>query len=1114
MKNVLFVLLFSISGLVTWAQNDQRLPAYGYEMDRVRALKALQIPYFSGPMNVQRKDSLLPQLAVNTASPGVLQLYNPFTGTWSNVGSGIGVPLNEITNATASSGLRDHGTNTIQWYWNNLGFSNSTGMQFASTSTNLSDGSAIFRSNLAGTSVASGRKTYAGVFSNISTGTNNTNFGLWLLASGGTQNIALATTAGQVAINTITPHASALLHLSSTTQGSLLTPMSGAQMNAISSPANGLMLYNTDSLAYCYFNGTAWIKIGTGGGGGGGSSWSLRDSTKWVNVLTFGVIANDGLQDTAGFRAALEYARPLKLTVVVPDGDYNIDTSIVLDKQAMIALGGNARFLTSNTNGVTSNANQVFSIVWLKDSCLLDGFKFKGSGRASVYNLGTGVFPTQNGIRISGNANRVLNSDFRDLYGFCIYQNDEAFTTFDGNVISGFKATKSTGLFMNYYASQYGLITSGFADSLRIGFVEYGNNNTHSSYTIERCDKAGVVNNGVGDDHDMFSAINMNHCNNLYLTSLQHGVNFDNCQFWYTNIVGSNADRAMFTGGAFGQMNVSHAGTSTVRTINISNVYDGGGVSYTATGTGVILKAGVQPAGKNEYVLEAINAAGVSSMSLTPDTTFFKPNRGLIGSDSLATASNLSNKVVMLRDTVTGLWQQIKIDSVAARNLQQVLAAGATVSTDHNIIFNGHVLQFSGTASGTFGIGTDILAIQANQMYINGLATTDTTSYLLAISGGGTPYVYKTNKSSVNQNIANTDLTATGDRTFDLDGNDFTAQSGTSVVWAGQDVQFSGTSTNYLTGGAAAIHLEDTVKIITDGGRINIDSLAKFSSVTDTAFKRMMTRDKRTGKIEYFDGYFPTAGAGGGASASGNFGNIQFNRFGLFVGNDSLDYESATGFAIKNDISILRGTGDARLNLKAGTSSASVIDFEFASFSHYYMRADASNSELSIRNGASVNFYRMNTSGMSSFGNTAVTPSAWVTTNAGTSTTPPIKTTVTSAALLATPQAGAWEVLVDTAYYTGNNGLRRHLTLSIYGSGTLDFGSTAASSSSDLTVTITGAADGDVVSLGVPNGSVDANSMFTAWVSAANTVTVRHNNYQTVEAIDPASGTFKIRVMK
>lgn len=78
----------------------------------------------------------------------------------------------------------------------------------------------------------------------------------------------------------------------------------------------------------------------------------------------------------------------------------------------------------------------------------------------------------------------------------------------------------------------------------------------------------------------------------------------------------------------------------------------------------------------------------------------------------------------------------------------------------------------------------------------------------------------------------------------------------------------------------------------------------------------------------------------------------------------------------------------------------------------------------------------------------------------------------------------------------------------------LDFGNTAAGSASDLTVTITGAADGDPITLGVPNSSTVANGNFTAWVSAANTVTVRYINPNLITALDPGSGTFKIIVHK
>lgn len=78
---------------------------------------------------------------------------------------------------------------------------------------------------------------------------------------------------------------------------------------------------------------------------------------------------------------------------------------------------------------------------------------------------------------------------------------------------------------------------------------------------------------------------------------------------------------------------------------------------------------------------------------------------------------------------------------------------------------------------------------------------------------------------------------------------------------------------------------------------------------------------------------------------------------------------------------------------------------------------------------------------------------------------------------------------------------------------TLDFASTAANVSTDLTVTVTGAADGDIALVSPPDGSTLAGGVFTAWVSAANTVTVRYTN-ETVGALNPASGTFRVIVFR
>ena len=72
------------------------------------------------------------------------------------------------------------------------------------------------------------------------------------------------------------------------------------------------------------------------------------------------------------------------------------------------------------------------------------------------------------------------------------------------------------------------------------------------------------------------------------------------------------------------------------------------------------------------------------------------------------------------------------------------------------------------------------------------------------------------------------------------------------------------------------------------------------------------------------------------------------------------------------------------------------------------------------------------------------------------------------------------------------------------GSSSLTWGSIAAAGSSEQTFTVTGAAAGDRVVLGLPT-TLDAGLVAQAWVSAANTVRVRLTNI-TASPITPASG--------
>jgi len=94
--------------------------------------------------------------------------------------------------------------------------------------------------------------------------------------------------------------------------------------------------------------------------------------------------------------------------------------------------------------------------------------------------------------------------------------------------------------------------------------------------------------------------------------------------------------------------------------------------------------------------------------------------------------------------------------------------------------------------------------------------------------------------------------------------------------------------------------------------------------------------------------------------------------------------------------------------------------------------------------------------------------------------------------------------------FAGSTGLT--LTSVLGATGTLNFGSIATTASADLTITVAGAAVGDTVALALPAAPA-AGIVFNAFVSAANTVTVRASNI-TGSSVDPASASYSVLVFK
>jgi hypothetical protein len=105
---------------------------------------------------------------------------------------------------------------------------------------------------------------------------------------------------GNLNIGTSTALPSALLQISSISQGFLMPTMTAVQMNAIISPATGLEVYNTTANAPYFYNGSAWVPSD-------GSSLTINGTANQINVSLVGssytLSTPQNINTTANFQA-------------------------------------------------------------------------------------------------------------------------------------------------------------------------------------------------------------------------------------------------------------------------------------------------------------------------------------------------------------------------------------------------------------------------------------------------------------------------------------------------------------------------------------------------------------------------------------------------------------------------------------------------------------------------------------------------------------------------------------------------------------------------------------------------------------------------------------------
>lgn len=180
-------------------------------------------------------------------------------------------------------------------------------------------------------------------------------------------------------LGTATPSASALLEISSTTQGLLTPRMTTAQRDAIPSPATGLFIYNLTTSFFNYWDGVAWIQVDSSTGGDVSGSGTTNYATMWTDgansvlgdapikigntitraMPTTGVGANNSI--AVGFDTTLNsfdsYTLGRGITVSSGVGAYIIGHSVNIDDIGdPFSSGGNFFSLGSLFN-VTGGAN-------------------------------------------------------------------------------------------------------------------------------------------------------------------------------------------------------------------------------------------------------------------------------------------------------------------------------------------------------------------------------------------------------------------------------------------------------------------------------------------------------------------------------------------------------------------------------------------------------------------------------------------------------------------------------------------------------------------------------------------------------------------------------------
>jgi hypothetical protein len=235
------------------------------------------------------------------------------------------------------------------------------------------------------------------------------------------QNIFPST--GSAGIGTTAPNTSSALEIKSTTQGLLISRMTKAQRDAIISPAEGLMVYQTNyTPGFYYFTGTAWTAVSVKSKG-----WQLTGNSSTNPAINF-----IGTTDAVDFLLRTDNQERVR---ILSDGKIGIGTNAPVfrldvkgsvNTDSLYRIGGNAVLSVNGISNLFVGAGSGFSNT--------TGQSNTATGSNALYENTTGYGNTATGVdalgrNTIGNVNTATGSN-------ALYEN----TTGAGNTATGANA--------------------------------------------------------------------------------------------------------------------------------------------------------------------------------------------------------------------------------------------------------------------------------------------------------------------------------------------------------------------------------------------------------------------------------------------------------------------------------------------------------------------------------------------------------------------------------------------------------------------------------------------------------------------------------------------------